>query len=474
MAVARRALPTSVFLLGLGAFCAIASPALSDDEAPAAPQRPAILFNRWQEDWSALADPALRTEPLDGLKYLPLASDDPKSYVSFGLNLRERFESVSGQFFGVGNHVGDSYLLDRLQVHADVRPSLNWQIFVQLEDVRAADKRVIGPVDANELDLRQGFVAYVAPLGPGVLKVRLGRQEMAFDLQRFVSVRDGPNVRQAFDAAWLDYEVTPWRLIVFMSQPVQYRDNRPFDDFSNRDFTYGGFRVERKGVGPGDISAYYSRYSLDEAHFLDASGNERRDIFDLRYAGVGGGFDWDLETMGQAGSVGSKEVRAWAFGNRAGYTLTALAWSPRLGLQADAASGDRHPGDGRLETFNPLFPNGYYFTLAGFTGYTNLIHLKPSLTVTPVKGLTLLAALGLQWRETTADAVYVQPNLPVPNTAGTRGSWSGAYGQFRADWAITANLSGALEAVRYEIGDAIRRAGGHDADYVGVELKFGW
>ncbi len=32
--------------------------------------RPAILNNRWQEDWSALADPALRTEPLDSLKYI--------------------------------------------------------------------------------------------------------------------------------------------------------------------------------------------------------------------------------------------------------------------------------------------------------------------------------------------------------------------------------------------------------------------
>ena len=30
----------------------------------------------------------------------------------------------------------------------------------------------------------------------------------------------------------------------------------------------------------------------------------------------------------------------------------------------DSASGDRHPGDGTLGTFNPLFPNGYYFTLA--------------------------------------------------------------------------------------------------------------
>jgi hypothetical protein len=49
-------------------------------------------MNRWHEDWSVLADPHLRIEPLDGLKYIPLPFNDPKSYVSLGVTLRERFE----------------------------------------------------------------------------------------------------------------------------------------------------------------------------------------------------------------------------------------------------------------------------------------------------------------------------------------------------------------------------------------------
>jgi hypothetical protein len=40
------------------------------------------------------------------------------------------------------------------------------------------------------------------------------------------------------------------------------------------------------------------------------------------------------------------------------------------------------------------------------------------------------------------------------------------------DWAITANLAGALEAVDDDVGDAIRRSGGRDADYLGVEPRF--
>jgi alginate export protein len=219
---------------------------------------------------------------------------------------------------------------------------------------------------------------------------------------------------------------------------------------------------------------YYSRFMQDNVRFLDAAGEERRNIIDARYAGEQSGFDWDLEAMGQFGAVGDKQVRAWAIGTITGYTFSDLSWAPRLALQFDAASGDRHPGDGSLETFNPLFPNGYYFTLAGYTGYVNLFHLKPSLTVKPISNVKLLAALGFQWRQTTADAVYVQPNIPVRGTAGVGGRWSGLYGQVRGEWAITPNLAGAVEVVRYWVADVIRRAGGHNSQYVSVQLQFGW
>lgn len=90
------------------------------------------------------------------------------------------------------------------------------------------------------------------------------------------------------------------------------------------------------------------------------------------------GYDWDLEAMAQTGTLGSKDIQAWGGGSRLGYTWQSIPWAPRLGLQLDVASGDRHRGDGKLGTFNPLFPNGYYFSLAGYTGYSNLIHVKPS------------------------------------------------------------------------------------------------
>ena len=85
-----------------------------------------------------------------------------------------------------------------------------------------------------------------------------------------------------------------------------------------------------------------------------------------------------------------------------------------------------------------------------------------------------MLAAAAQWRETTADAVYTQPDIPVPGTAGRPGSYTGSYGQLRLDWAMTRATSFAVEAVHFQIGDAIRRAGGHSSNYIGVQYAVGW
>ena len=247
-------------------------------------------------------------------KYIPLSSGDPNSYASLGLNLRERVESTQIATFGIGNHHTNTYLIQRLELHADIRPNANWQIFVQLQDDRAFGKDIITPVDENPLDVEQAFIAYSSDFAGGKLKGRVGRQQMAFDLQRFVGVRDGPNVRQSFDAIWADWEKSAWRFIGFWSHPVQNFPGTPFNDYSNRRMQYGGLRVERNDVGPGKLSAYYSRFDADGAHFLDGSGNERRDNLDVRYQIARGPVDWDLEGMWQTGRVGSGRIRAWAVG----------------------------------------------------------------------------------------------------------------------------------------------------------------
>jgi len=467
-------LASALLIASFGVHASIATLAgqVATPEPKVVAQRPKILPNRWQENWSALADPRIKRERFDNLKYIPLSNDDPGTYLSLGLNARGRLETNRGEFFGIPPSYEGEWLLSRLEAHADLRLGKHIQVFTQIQSAYAPGKAVRAPIDQDRLDVEQAFVGITHALGGGTFTLRAGRQLIDVDLQRFLSMRDGPNLRQPYDAALVEYRRGGWRLGGLYSQPVQIRDRRPFDDFSDRRLTASGFLIRRPVMGSSEVSVYYLHYRRGAAHFTSASGDERREIVDVRLKGAANGFDWDIEAMNQTGRIGSQAIDAWAFGSVVGYTLANTSWTPHLGLGVDAASGDRNPHDDRLETFNPLFPNGYF--LAGYTGYVNFVHVKPAVTLRPVTALNLMVALATQWRATTADAVYAFPSVPVAGTAGRPGRYTGTYVEFRADWMLTANYAIGLGAVHYAIGPAVRQAGGHDANYVGVELRCAW
>jgi hypothetical protein len=441
--------------------------------AVAAPARPTPQVNRAAEDWSALADPALRTEPLDALKYIALSRTDPATYLSLGLVLRERLESTSAPLFGVNGAGDDTYHLHRLQLHADLHLDARWNVFVQLEDVRALAKDAVGPADANPADLRQAFVMYQRPLGPGVLRARIGRQEVSFDLQRFISLRDGANVQQGFDAAWIAWDTPTWGLRGFASLPVDHQHDHGFDDTSSFDHRLGLVRLER-AVGPrARASVFYARLVRPRSAGAGADLVERRDVIDLRFGGTHGGLDWDAEAMVQTGDVGARRIRAWATGARLGYAIRPPL-ATRIGIQVDTATGDANPDDDTAATFTPLVANGYYFTLASATGYANLIHVKPSISWALSRDLLASAALGLQWRETTADAIYAHPLVAIAGSAGQPGAWTGGYLQLRTEAKLGPSLVIAGEIVHFQAGAAIRAVGGGTSDFVAIEARLAW
>jgi hypothetical protein len=436
-------------------------------------ERPAIAFNRWAEDWSVLANPDVPRESLDELKYIPLSNHDTHTYLSFGANIRERFE-VNDNNFGTGGNQQDSYVLSRTEVHFDLRIHGQVQVFFQLQSDMSPGKQRPSPVDQDRLGIEQGFVAVSEPLGDGVVVIRLGRQENGFDLQRFLSVRDGPNVRQSYDGVSIAYTRGPWRFITLYTHPVENRNTSLLDDYSSPHLSFGLVRMERQVTSSSSLSAYVGQFRQDDARFPGASGNERRDLVEVRYTGVSGRVDWDAEAMSQNGRIGAQAIRAWATGSVIGRTFGSTRFRPRISVQFDAASGDKSPTDHQLDTFNPLFPSGHYFTTAGYTTYANLVHVKTDLSVNPRTNAKLTSGIGVEWRETIADAIYTLPAVPVPNTAGRGGRYVGTYGQFRADWGLTPHAALALEAVHFSAGATVVSVGGHATNYFGAEVRYGW
>ncbi len=459
-----------VLVLAITALCAT-----KIANAEATPKRPPILPNRWEEDWSVLANPEVPREWLDCLKYIPLSAKNPKTYLSLGANFRSRYEYINAINFGVPpDQDPQSYVIMRMEAHAELRIANHVHLFVQLQNDIAPGKTIVFPVDKDKLDLEQAFILVIQPLASGVFRFRGGRQQMNFDLQRFVSNRDGPNVRLSFDALWADYTINDWKFISFYSQPVVTRNKHCFDDYSNDNFTFSIVRAEKKFADFLSISSYLGHFKQNKASYATVSGNERRNLLDIRFVGNGACYDWDLEAMGQIGHIANKNIRAWALGSMMGYTFKTTWLQPRIGLQFDMATGNQNKNSHSFRTFNPLFPNGFFFNLANYTAYANLIHIKPSLKITPRPSWSAMFAVAAQLRETTADAVYVEPHSPIPNTAGMRGHYTGTYYQTDANWQITPNYASVLQVVYFNVAKAIRRAGGHNSVYVGIELKIGW
>ncbi len=134
---------------------------------------------RYDEDPSGLADPATSAGPFDAVKHVPLGAD-PDVYVSFGGELRQRFEHLGDEAFGLPLPRNDDDLRQRSLFHADLHLGPNVRVFAQVGDHRAFDRSdPLRPTDANDGDLQQGFVDLAAPLGGGgQATLRVGRQEV--------------------------------------------------------------------------------------------------------------------------------------------------------------------------------------------------------------------------------------------------------------------------------------------------------
>lgn len=429
-------------------------------------KRPAYQLTRWQEDWRALANSSRKKDVFDPLKYIPLA---PNGFAHLTLSGQLREEFV-GQSSTLSGHSSAEYDLHRLYLGADLHLG-NARAFVEVANVEAPGERSpLAPTERDDGDLQLAFVDYRLYLGPTLTVPKIGRQEIIYDTtQRFLGLREGPNNRQAFDAARADVKVYDLAFSAFAGRPVAYAEGA-FDDHANHGVTFSGLNVTHQ-IGPDAQSLYFYHYGNEVGHFGAVIGPEHRDSLGSRVAGHWRGFDYDIEGVRQTGTVGHAAIDAWAVGSVAGYTVDTI-WSPRFGIQYDQASGDADPRDRKVETFNPLFGKGAYFTEAPIAGYSNVRHLKGSLSVRPSAADTFTLAYASLEKETPHDVVYLTPLIPQPITGKMAGTHTGDYVQLLAAHQFNEHFSLSGEAVHFAAGNELRRVGGHSVDYVKIVVNF--
>lgn len=427
---------------------------------------------RWSEDHRDLADPARHTTPLDALKHIPLGAD-PEHYLSFGGQLRLKAVDFDAPLFGLGGAAADGYWFQRLNLHGDWQLGPQLRLFAEVGDAQVHGKQTPASVaDSNGSDLQLAFADLSAAAAGGKLSLRIGRQELAFDaMQRFVALREGPNVRRAYDGARLTWSGTALHVTAFMTEPVEIRDDRPFDDRDSDGIRFSGLRVRLGEGAASQLDGYWYRYERDEARFGGVLAEERRDVFGLQSAGRRGVFDWDVEAVYQSGRFGTADIRAWAFGGILGLRFDTWAWQPRLALQVDVASGDRESGDDRLQTFNSLFPRGAYFSQSGLTDFSNLMNAGLFLGARPLPQATLGIGGGRMARQSREDAAYAQAMLAIPGSINGD-KVIGDYLRLNVSYRCNRHLTLATEILHYVPSSSLRAAGARTADYAELVIRF--
>ena len=429
--------------------------------------RPPYATLRYEEDYRFLRDPACRTDAWDALKYVALdrAGD---IYLSTGVDARLKYEYFSNFLWGQGPQDGNGYMLQRYLVHGDVHVTPYARVFVQLESALEEGRRG-GPraTDEDTLDLNQAFVDGVAPLGDGrSLTLRVGRQELSYGSQRLVSVRESPNVRQAFDALRLIFTVPGARIDGFVSRPVDVHagiaDDRPNGP---RSF-WGLYAVVGSLVPESRTDLYYLGLTNDHARFDQGLAPERRHTVGARLWGRPGAWDYNVELIYQWGTFEHGSIRAWGAASDTGYTFRSWPGRPRLGLRADVNSGDRNPGDRTLQTFNALFPRGSYFGEIAILGPANLFDVHPSIEAHPADALTITLDADSFRRQSDRDGVYSPSGALLRSGRRSRAMHVGEQVGIQAEWRVDAHLSLVANYTHFFAGRFIRETGpGKDVDY---------
>lgn len=360
---------------------------------------------RYEEDYSFLAKDTSR-EWYRSMKLSPL-SKNKKTYISTGGEARFQYFYIKNENWGEEPKDGDGYTLTRWLLHTDFHAGDHFRTFVQLQSSLANGRISPGPVEDNPLELHQAFFDINADLSARAkLIFRAGRQELLYGSQRLVAVRDGPNNRHSFDALRTILHSGNYRIDFLYGHYVKAEKGIFNDGFNPGTKLWGVYTVRNKLAMVKNADLYYLGLYKANAVFDDGEGPETRHSTGIRIWNNGGNWRYDIEALYQFGDLGSKRIRAWTASVNSSYSFNEIKFRPEIGLKAELISGDKSKGDGKLQTFNPLFPRGNYFGLAALIGPANLVDIHPSLSIYFNSKMNFDVDYDVFWRYSRYDGIY--------------------------------------------------------------------
>lgn len=400
-----------------------------------------------------------------GLKYVPFSDT---SYASFGGQYRAQYSYFDGARFGLTTPDNGSVLLHRFSLHGDFHYTDKLRTFLEIGSYHVDNNRLnAGPFDKDKINLQQAFL----DIKNDALTLRVGRQETAFGSARLIGVRDGPNIRRSFDGVMVEGDFDGVKAQVFLYQEVATDDSNFWGDSNENEELWGLYTTWRDAKKiPTNIDFYYIGINRGMAKYAQGTGRDKRHTFGSRLFGSRGNWDWNYELIFQIGDFASADIKAGSIATITGYKFKDVRWSPRLSLSANLASGDDNPNDDRLNTFNPLFPNLYYFEEATQFAPQNFFNIEPGVTIQPHENLSLSLDWNFFWKHKKNDGVYTAGLFPLPNTERTDSRFVAHVPSLSIDWNISNNVVLDVSYSHFFAGSVIKDSGGKDVDFIKVEL----
>jgi len=408
---------------------------------------------RFDEDYTALKDSARAF--YNRLKYLPL-SESGKTYVSFGGELRTELDRAQHEDWGARNVGRNIFLLQRYQLHADLHLNDRIRIFGQLRSgLENGRKNGPRPIDEDQLNVQNLFIDLIPYKGmDDKMTIRVGRQELQYGSGRLLDVREGPNLRLYFDGTKVAYTSPKWNVDAFIMVAGRVKTGI-FDNPISRKSSLWGIYSTHAVAKMLNIDLYYLGIDRAEAGFDEGVATESRHTVGTRLWANGNELLYNFEIGYQLGKFGAADIRAWGGSMDIGYRFANLNGAPTVKLRSDFISGDDVKGDGKLGSFNALYPNGGYFGMNPQAGPANLLSIHPNLTWSPARKVLLSFETVFYWRQSLQDGIYRPDGTLSLGSSNSDSRYIGTAYVSTVSWQINGFLSYNAGVQYFKTGDFI-------------------
>ena len=143
-----------------------------------------------------------------------------------------------------------------------------------------------------------------------------------------------------------------------------------------------------------------------------------------------------------------------------------------MGLKVDIASGDRHPNDGTLGTFDPLYFKSGYFNDASLYRPSNLMDIHPTLQLTPRENVVLGLGSDILWRYTVNDGIYSPSGNIVLQPNGHGSHYLGTTVEATAEWRVNRHVTVSAAYVYFFGGEYVKEVKGADVSFFSSTVSF--